>query len=492
MQETHSEQQLKRHFGLLQATALNLNTMVGAGIFITLPLMLRELPGPYALLGWIVGGALIIVDGLIWAELGATMPGSGGTYLYLLECYGRNKAGRLMAFLFIWQFLISGPLEASTALIAIAVFSLDLFPAFKTFNAENTVRFVNETTGLAISIGPSRIIGIGVGLFLIFLLYRRTSSLGKLTVTFGVGLLAAIAVILISGAVNFDPDVAFNYSGAAAETPSNFGTRLGQAMVLAIYCYLGYYNVCYIGDEVREPGKTIPRSIILSSILICILYMGLHLAMLGTVPWQSIPTDDKSLEQYSLAASFMNSIYGSWGGTIVSLFLIWASIGSAFSLLLGYSRIPYGAAVYGHFFSVFKTLHPVHAIPHISLFLVGGLTLLWSFFDLGAVITAMIVTRVLEQFIGQVIGVMILRKTQPNRPRPFRIYLYPMPCLLALAGWLYVYFTSEGEFIVLGLVTLAAGTIVYLIWASLNDGWPFGHSEDTDEGAPLPPIDMAH
>src|SRR5438094_10172678 len=85
---------LQRHFGLLQATALNISMIVGAGVFITIPLMLGKLPGPYALLGWLVAGALMIVDGMIWSELGATLPGSGGTYQYLLEAYGKDTWGR--------------------------------------------------------------------------------------------------------------------------------------------------------------------------------------------------------------------------------------------------------------------------------------------------------------------------------------------------------------------------------------------------------------
>src|SRR5438477_5795000 len=156
---------LVRHFGWLQATALNVTMIVGAGVFVTIPFMLRELPGPYALLGWLAAGGLMLVDGLIWSELGATMPGSGGSYLYLLECYGRDRWGRLMAFLFIWQFLISGPLEVASGLIAIAQFSNDLAPAFREFNEAWSWRWViaaytdpwtDELNEIAVGIGPAR------------------------------------------------------------------------------------------------------------------------------------------------------------------------------------------------------------------------------------------------------------------------------------------------------------------------------------------------
>src|SRR3954468_19155526 len=131
---------LRRHFGLVQATALNVAMIVGAGVFITVPLMLARLPGPSALLGWVLAGALVLVDSLVWSELGAALPGSGGSYLYLLECYGRDRWGRLMAFLFVWQFLISGPLEVASGLIAISVFLNGLGPDFVAFNNEWTVQ----------------------------------------------------------------------------------------------------------------------------------------------------------------------------------------------------------------------------------------------------------------------------------------------------------------------------------------------------------------
>ena len=205
-----------------------------------------------------------------------------------------------------------------------------------------------------------------------------------------------------------------------------------------MYSYFGYYNVCYIGDEGVNPGRTIPRSIMSSAILVCILFLSLHLAMLGTVPWRDLPKTEAEANDYNLAADFMRRIHGDWAAILVTLCLIWSAIGSVFAGTLGYSRIPYGAARYGHFFSIFGQVHPVHHIPSVSLLLIGGLTLFWSFFSFQSVVDALIVTRILEQFIGQVIGVMVLRRREPNRERPFRIWLYPLPCFLALAGWLYM------------------------------------------------------
>jgi amino acid transporter len=473
---------LQRHFGLLQATALNVTMIVGAGVFITIPLMLGKIPGPLALLGWVAAGVLILVDSLIWSELAATLPGSGGSYLYLLECFGRDRWGRLMAFLFVWQFLISGPLEVASGLIAMSVFATGVHPGFAQFDENNTIKFVlghwqdpdGPVKELLVAVSPSRLATVAVGVLILILLYRRITILGKLTVTFWIGVLGVIAWMLVDGALHFDPGVAFAAAPPRPADAPSFAWALGGAMILAIYSYLGYYNVCYISDEVRDPGRTIPRSIQWSALLVCILFVALHLAMLGTVPWQAIPTQPPEVDSYSLPAVFMERIHGpGWSVALVSLLLIWSCIGAAFAALLGYSRIPYGAARHGHFFAVFGRVHPRHCIPHFSLLLVGGLTLFWSFFDLANVINALIVTRILEQFIGQIVGVMLLRRTQPERPRPYRILLYPLPCLIAMVGWLYVYCCAGWQFIVLGLLTLLAGTAAFFGWSWWTRQWPF-------------------
>jgi amino acid transporter len=464
---------LQRHFGLLHATALNVTMIVGAGVFITIPFMLGKLPGPYALLGWLAAGALMIIDGQIWSELGATLPGSGGSYRYLLESYGPNRWGRPMAFLFVWQFLISGPLEIATGFIAIATFLNALNP-----DLPGEVKWTFwPQADLSITVGPMRLVAFGLGILILVLLYRRITALARLTVTFWLGVLAVIVWILVEGALHFNPAVAFDFSGAAAGRPADFWTGLGAAMILAMYSYLGYYNVCYVGDEVRDPGRTIPRAILLSSVLVCVLFVALHLAMLGTVPWDHVT---RAIEQdpnkYSLAADFMGRIHDRWAVVLVTLLLVWSCFGSAFAGLLGYSRIPYGAAHYGHFFASLGRIHPRHRIPHVSLLLVGGLTLFWSFFDLQNVITALITTRILEQFIGQTVGVMLLRRRRPDLPRPYRIWLYPLPCGLALAGWLYVYWASGLVFIVLGLATLLVGVVIFLGWSRRTRQWPFAQT----------------
>ena len=447
--------------------------MVGAGVFVTIPPLLGLLPGKYALLAWLAASALVLIDGMIWSELGAALPGSGGTYRYLLESYGPQKWGRVMAFLFIWQFIISGPLELGSGLIVIAQFSTGVSPDFKQFNDAWTFKWVLlETQGIAVSIGPSRIIGFLVGIGIIWLLFRNITSLGKITVTVWAGVMAVIGWILIEGGIRFNPEVAFG----PVPTPPDLPLKVGAGMILAIYSFLGYYNVCYVGDEVREPGRTIPRAILISVAAASLLYIGVHFALLGTVPWNQIPTDGSM----TLPAEFMERIHGPWAASLMSLLLVWCCFGSVFAGMFGYSRIPYGAARDGNFFSIFSRIHPQKEAPHLSLLLIGGMTLFWGLFDLQTIINALITTRILEQFVGQAIGVILLRRNRPDLYRPYKMWLYPLPPLLALAGWLYVYFASGWLYIALGAVTLVVGVVVYLSWSARNSEWPFAESAPLD------------
>ena len=402
------------------------------------------------------------------------MPGSGGSTFSFWNALAGSSWGRLMAFLFIWQILLSGPLETASGLIAMAEFSSALSEGFKTFNESHTVSYLFfAESKIGVTFGPARVLAILAGCLILFLLHRRIEGLGRLTVTLWLGVLFVIGWLLIEGALRFDPAVAFAWNDSAGKPAEFSWTGLGSAMRLAMYAYLGYYGICYLGDEVKSPGWTIPWSILLSAGLVAVLFIGLHVAMLGVVPWGTIPTKQPELDDFSLAAVFMEKIHGHWAVVLVTLCLIWSCFGSVFAGILGYSRIPYGAARHGHFFASFGKVHETLAIPHVSLWLVGLLTLAWSLFDLSTVIDALITMRIIEQFIAQTIGVMLLRRLQPDRPRPFRIWLYPVPCFLALVGWTYMYLTADWQFIGMGLSALFLGIVAFLIWSWPSRAWPF-------------------
>jgi basic amino acid/polyamine antiporter, APA family len=445
---------LVRRFGLLQATALNMINMIGVGPFITIPLLMTALGGPQALAGWLVALVIVICDGLVWSELGAAMPVSGGSFGYLREAFGRQTLGRLMGFLFVWQFIISGPFEIASGYIGFAQYLGYIWPG-----ATATRLFA---------------IAAAVGVVNVVLLYRRITSIAAITVTLWIGTILASIAVVATGATHFNPRLAFDFPPNAFKFSLGFLFGLGQAARIGVYDYLGYYDVCYIGDEVKDPGRVIPRSIIFSTIVVGLLYIAFNLSIIGVVPWREfVPAESNPNAQF-VVSIFMERIYGPTIAAIVTVMILWTAFGSVFALLLGYSRIPYAAAQEGYFFKVFGRLHPTKAFPHVSLLVLGALSILFSTFTLGQVIDALIVTRILVQFIGQIVAVVLLRRQRPDMPRPFRIWLYPVPVLLALIGWLLVFLTSGTTLILGGLGGLLLGVFCFLWWSRQQRQWPFG------------------
>src|ERR1043166_5782450 len=270
-----TEPRLIRRFGLLQPTALNMVNMIGIGPFITIPALMSSINGggPQCMVGWITALLIALPDGLIWAELGAAMPKSGGSYAFLLEGFGREKWGRPMAFLFVWQFIISGPMEVGSGFIGLKQYLSFL---------------LGDLSPLQM-----RIIIIALGLLLLLLLYRQITAIGKITVALWIGTMLTVSAVIFSGVGHFDPKLAFDFPPKAWDFSLGFVSGLGAAARIGVYDYLGYYDVCYIGEEVREPGKVIPRSIILSLVGVAAIYLAMNFSIIGVVPWRSfVPVPD--------------------------------------------------------------------------------------------------------------------------------------------------------------------------------------------------------
>jgi amino acid transporter len=454
---------LLRRLGLLPATALNMSNMVGVGPFITIPALMGAINGggPQAMLGWIVGLLIAIPDGLVWAELGAAMPGSGGSYLYLRDGYGREKWGRLMAFLFIWQFILSGPLEIGSGFIG-----------FKQY-----LRYLWPHAGDAQLDRRLQLITVALGVIAVALLYRKISSIGTITVALWCGVLLTTGAVILSGVGHFNPRIAFDFPPNSFHFSMGFIFGLGAAARIGIYDYLGYYDVCYIGDEIKEPQKNIPRSILISLLAIACIYVAMNLSIIGVVPWRDFAVTDPDKPAPPIASMFIEKLYGSKAAFAFTLLVLWTSFASVFALLLGYSRIPYAAAQDGAFFKAFGTLHRTKQFPHISLLLIGGLSIAASFLSLQAVIDALVTMRILIQFIGQIGAVVRLRKLKPESEWPFRMWFYPLPALLALAGWIFLFATAGKQEILYSLIALGTGVIAYLIWSKRQAIWPFATAQ---------------
>ena len=437
--------QLPRSLGLKGAVALNMLDMIGVGPFITLPLLLGAMGGPQAMLGWVLGAGLALCDGLVWAELGAAMPEAGGSYAFLRKIYagpdGRNGAGRFFAFLFLFQLLFSAPLSVASGCIGLGQYATYLWPGLAGHPTVHTARMGGYSVGA--SAGPATLVAIMAVVAAVVLLYRGLASLRVVAGVMWCAVVGLIGWILVAGATHGSLRQAFTFpAGAFALTPGFFA-GLGAAMLVATYDYWGYYNVAFLGGEVKDAARNIPRAILISIVLVGALYLAMNVSVLSVLPWQRLVGAHDMAMRRAVIAVFMETAYGAHAGPllgkIAAVLVMVTAFASVFSLLLGYSRIPYAAAKDGNFFAAFGRVHR-RGFPHVSLLALGAAAICFCFFSLADVIAALVVLRILLQFLMQHVGVIYLRRTQPEMKRPFRTWLYPLPPLLAIAGFTYMVF----------------------------------------------------
>jgi amino acid transporter len=447
-----SQPHLERGLNTLHATSLNVANMLGAGPFITIPLFIGAMGGPQAMIGWVLAMAIVMCDGLIWAELGAAFPGSGGTYHYFREIFKGSEWGRLLPFLFIWQFLVSGTLEMASGYIAASNFAVSLLPS-DSAGASGGAGWWGKLPANEL-IAALMVAGVFV------VSCQRIRSLGWLSTVLTAGVLAAVGTVIVLGARNFDASL-ITFPEGAFTVDNRFLTGLGAAMAIAVYDYLGYYNICHLGEEVRRPEKTIPRAVLLSIVIVASIYMSMNLAFMGVVPWQETLVKD-SLAHTNIAAAFMTRLYGTDAARAFTVLIIWTCLAGLFAMTLGYSRILYAAARNGDFFRPFAALHATRGYPWAALALLSGLTAFFCFFSLEVVVAGAVTVRIVIQFIGQIFAVHAVRR-QGGRTLPFRMWLYPLPSLIALCGWVFLLATSEQRLLSLMLVVYGSGLAVYLV-----------------------------
>src|SRR6185295_13112509 len=441
---TASRPMLERKIGPVQATAINMTQMCGIGPFVTIPVMVATFGGPEAMFGWIIGAIVALADGLIWAELGAAMPGAGGTYIYLREAF-QYRTGRLMPFLFVWSAVLFIPLIMSTGIIGLIQYLGYLMPGV-TDDAGNTAL--------------GKIIGIAIVLVIMVALFRKIGQIGNLTTVLFVVMLAAVLSTIVAAFSHFSTAQAFAFTpGAFSFSGGSFWAGLGAGLIIAIYDYLGYNTTAYLGGEVRDPGRTIPRSIVLSILGIMSLYFLLQVGVLGSIPL------DELKNATSVASTVLEQAWGSGTARAITVLIVVAAIGSVFAGLLGGSRVPYEAARDKVFLPVFARLHPKLNLPTAGVLTMGAIT------------NAAVATLVIIQSLAQVAAIVVLRRRQPNLERPYRQWLYPVPTIIALVGWVYIYVSATWLSIGLSLGWIAIGVIAFLIYAKAERTWPFGPKE---------------
>jgi amino acid transporter len=447
MQSQPQQPGLVRGIGLLEATAANMLNMIGVGPFLTIPLTIAAMGGPQAMLGWIVGAVVAICDGLVWSELGAALPGAGGPYIYLEQAFGPRSLGRLMSFLFLWESVFVAPLSTASGAVGFAQYTKFLIPSLEPWQM--------------------KLLAAGTCLLMTLLLYRDIRSIGRLSIAMWVVVMGTAAWILFGGLTNFQVSRIADFPPGAFHLSTSFFAGLGGATLIAMYDYGGYYNVCLFGGEVKNPGKTIPRSILISIGVVAVLYLSMNVSIINVIPWRD------AMKSTAIVSDFMDRLYGRGAANVVTVLILWTAMASVFAILLGFSRVPYAAAAEGRFFSIFARLHPKGSFPSFSLVSLGVASAAACALSLEELIKALTVIQILIQFMAQCVAVVAIRRYRPDIPRPFSMWLYPVPAVVALGGWLFILVASGLVYVLSGLVLMAVGILAYLWRARRQAEWPF-------------------
>ena len=435
---------LDRGMGLLAATATNVIAMVGVGPFLVIPLMLQTMNGPHIVYAWIVGAVLAICDGLVYAQLGAALPGSGGPYLYLREAYQPFGLGRLMAFVYICQIVLVAPLSVAGGAVGFSDY----------------LRFYWTT----MTPPAHHAIAAAVCVAMTLLLYRDIASVGRLAVVMMVVVLATVVWVIAAGLVGSSARLAFTFPPEAYRFDRDLLVKVGATSVLAMYSYGGYNQVCSIGEEIKAPERTVPRSILLSILAVALIYIVMSSAIVGLVPWQEA-ANTVTIGSTFIERTFVDPAAGYAAAIGMTALILFIAAASLYSLILGYSRIPFAAARDGDFFKIFARVHPTKHFPHVSLLTIGAVSLPFCFFSLGQLVNWLMQVQILTIFVWQCAGVLLLRRYRRDLRQPFTMWLYPIPALVALAMWIYVYATGPTAGITFSIGFLATSVALYFVFA---------------------------
>lgn len=385
--------ELQRRLTVAHATALNVIDMVGIGPFIVMSSVMAAMGGPHAVLAWIIGALLAYADAMVWAELGAAFPEAGGSYAFLRALYGPERWGRVMAFLFIWQ----------------TVFQSSFVVASGAIGFTNYVQYLVPLSG-----GWERkAVAAAVIVLIVAALYRRIETIGRISLGLGVVVIGTLVWVIVAGVVGGN----WSFLG---DIPNSIGYLggLGEAMQSSVYAILGYYNVCHLGAEVVEPEKTIPRSMFASIAIVTTLYVAMQLSVESLVGWREARPDQ------FIVSMAIERVWGQSAAVIATVLVLIVALSSLYSVVLGYSRIPYAAARDGNFFRFFAQLHPTKNFPHVALLAIGGMSvvLVLVFDGLRMVVASILTLRILVQFVGQAVGLLLYhrRNRQAGFPSAWR------------------------------------------------------------------------
>jgi len=442
---------LDRGLGLLQAVSANVIMMIGVGPFLTIPFMLSAMGGPHIIYAWLAGAVLAMCDGLVYAQLGAALPGSGGPYVYLREAYQPFGVGRLLSFVFTFQVILIAPLSIAGAAVGFA----------------NYLQFYWTTMAPL----QHHAIAAAVCIVMTAALYRHITDVGRLSVVMLVVVLLTVGWVIVAGLLKFSATQAFAFPPEAYRLDGDLLAKIGAVSLLAMYNYGGYNNVCNIGEEIRDPHRTIPRAIMLSILLVVAIYIVMSTVIIGMIPWEEAK-DSQVIASAFIARTFADPGQGRIAAIVMTALILFVTASSLYAVILGYSRIPFAAAREGQFFRVFERVHPTKHFPHVSLVTLSALAIPFCFFSLGELVMWLMQIQIVTQFIWQCAAVILLRRYRKDIPQPFTMWLYPIPALVALALWSYVFLTSPLRGQSIALAFFAAAIAAFFIFDSNRGSRP--------------------
>ncbi len=413
--------------------------MIGVGPFLTIPFMLEAMAGPHIVYAWLAGALLALCDGLVYAQFGAALPGSGGPYVYLREAYAPFGVGRLLAFLFIFQTMIVAPLSIASGAVGFA----DYLGVFRPMSG-----ITHDAIAAAVALAMTA------------LLYRHIRDVGRISVVLLAVVGVAVGWVVLAGLTHFSAAQAFDFPPSARHFDRALWSRIGAVSLLAMYNYGGYNNVCNIAEEIRDPRRNVPRAIVLSIVVVVALYAVMSTVIIGVIPWTEAQ-HSRAIASLLIERTFASPSAGRVASYVMTALILVVTVSSLYGLILGYSRVPFAAARDGQFFAVFARVHPTKHFPHVSLLTIGAIAVPFCFLSLGQIINWLVLVQIASQFVWQCAGVILLRRYRRDIPQPFLMWLYPAPAIVALLLWVYVFLSAPigGQLFAVGVVV--AGMMLY-------------------------------
>merc|ERR1719193_2452092 len=423
---------------LAQACGLNTMNMFGTGPFITIPFVVAaaDPPGPHALIGYAMAAFACMNDSLVWSELGAMWPDSGGSYVYLRELYGPQTWGRLCAFIFVWQIMVSGPMEAASGFIATTQY----------------IAYIDKEYSYIHHSG----IAFGMCVTTIWALYREIDEVGTITLVLWAFTIGAIIFTVIAGFITFESHFIESPSDAF-DDGSTFFFSMAVAARFAVYDFTGYYDVNFVGKECQNPRRTIPIACVATCVIVAMCFFLVDVAVIGSLEWDPNPASGEPgyvalVTSGAESANFIMALFCethiSRTFAIVFTLLVCITIfGSCFSFIIGLAQVPYTAAKDGYFYDFLAHQHEHYkGLSDYSLLFVGGLSTIFCFVELEIVIEGMLTMMLLVQFMGQGWGLIYYRWFTPKENQEigaFTVPMFPIPNIIQLIIFGFIFITTD-------------------------------------------------